>query len=103
MPGDDCTTPEPSRRRRGETAKTPVPVSARSVPVYFNEIGTNQSGTIAIGNSFCGVDVYQASNNVIVYNTIEFSGYFGLINGSATNSYYYNTVVNNGYMNVLTY
>ena len=71
--------------------------------VYFNEIGTNQSGTIAIGNSFCGVDVYQASNNVIVYNTIEFSSYFGLINGSATNSYYYNTVINNGSMNVLTY
>jgi hypothetical protein len=71
--------------------------------LYFNEIGTNQSGTIAIGNSFCGVYDYQASNNVIIYNTIEFNGCYGLVNSSATNTYYYNTVIDNGYMNMLTF
>jgi hypothetical protein len=71
--------------------------------VYFNEIGTNQSGSIAIGNMYYGVYVYQASNNVIVYNTIEFSGYYGIVNGQASNSYYYNNVVNNGYGNVVMF
>jgi titin len=71
--------------------------------VYFNEIGTNQSGSIAIGNLYYGVYVWQASGNVIVYNTIEFSGYYGLVNGYASNSYYYNNVVNNGYGNVVMF
>jgi titin len=71
--------------------------------LYFNEIGTNQSGSIAIGNLYYGVYVYAASNNVIVYNMIEFSGYCGLVNGSASNLYYYNNVVNNGYANVVMF
>jgi hypothetical protein len=71
--------------------------------VYFNEIGTNQSGSIAIGNLYYGVYVWQASSNVIVYNTIEFSGYYGLVNGFASNAYYYNNVVNNAYANVVMF
>ena len=70
--------------------------------VYFNEIGTNASGTIAIGNSFCGVDVYGSSNNIIIYNTVAYSGYYGIINGSATNTYYSNNVYYSGYMDMLS-
>jgi titin len=67
--------------------------------VYFNEIGTDQSGSIAIGNVYYGVHVSYASNTVIMYNTIEFSGLYCLVNVKASTTYYGNTVIRNGSLN----
>ena len=46
--------------------------------VYFNEIGTNASGTIAIGNQYAGVYIIGASGNYVLYNTVAYN-FFGIL------------------------
>jgi parallel beta-helix repeat protein len=73
--------------------------------VYFNEIGTDATGTIAIGNAYYGVYVASCSGNYVIYNTVANSGYCGIVTISAasSNTFYGNNSFNNPYGNMVGY
>ena len=71
--------------------------------IYFNEIGTNAAGTIAIGNQYAGVYIVGSSGNDVLYNTVAYNGYFGILEWSTdtlNRTYYGNTVYGSIYDDV---
>jgi hypothetical protein len=65
--------------------------------IYFNQIGTDRSGLIGIGNGSNGICVNSASNTTIGYTTVEYCGQFWLFSVYASTTYYGNTAINNAY------
>jgi hypothetical protein len=72
--------------------------------IVFDEIGTDVSGSYAVGNLEFGVFLNQTSGNTVYANAINFNGYYGLL-------YWYstagqdssNTFYDNAYGNEVTY
>ena len=52
--------------------------SANNNWVVYDWIGTNTAGTLNLGNSQFGVYLNSTSNNLIGYDTIDNSGYYGI-------------------------
>ena len=76
-------------------------MNASSIQVEGNDIGTDPTGTLNLGNTAGGVDIdYDSSYNVIgglaagAGNSIAFNGGNGVTVGSS--DYYYYSTVSNG-------